>query len=179
MEGDDQQDGRMPMVSVFGSNGELASGVSELSEGLGKLILDLGCKVCTGGRGGVMEAVSRGARTSENWTGREIMGILPEEDDRAANPFLDIVIPTGLGLYRNMLVARAGDACIAMAGGAGTLSEIAFAWQIRKPIAVMSASGGWADELAGRHLDKRREEPVVDLPDLDAAEEWLRATLKL
>ena len=83
----------MPMVSVFGSNGELAPGVSELSEGLGKLILDLGCRVCTGGRGGVMEAVSRGARTSENWTGREIMGILPEEDDRAANPFLDIVIP--------------------------------------------------------------------------------------
>ena len=167
------------IVSVFGSNSHIDDNIEDLSERLGKLILDLGCTLCSGGRGGVMEAVSRGARTSKNWTGNEIIGILPEEDDRYANPHLDVLLPTGLGLFRNMLVARAGDACIAIAGGAGTLSEIAFAWQIDKPIAVMSTTGGWSEELAGRRLDHRRDEVVVDLANLKAAEDWLRRILSL
>jgi uncharacterized protein (TIGR00725 family) len=167
------------IVSVFGSNSHIDDEIVTLSEGLGKLILDLGFKLCTGGRGGVMEAVSRGARRSQNWNGGQIIGILPESDDSAANPHLDILIPSGLGLFRNMLVARAGDACISIAGGAGTLSEIAFAWQIGKPIAVMSSTGGWSEKLAGCNLDHRRDEAVVDLPDLKAAEEWLQKIFSL
>ena len=124
----------MTIVSVFGSNSHIDDDVIQLSEGLGKLILDLGCFVCTGGRGGVMEAVSRGARTSERWTGKEIIGILPEAEADAGNQYLDVAIPTGLGLFRNMLVARTGDACISIAGGAGTLSEIAFARFLRSTV---------------------------------------------
>jgi len=169
----------MRIISVFGSNSQIDAEVIQLSEGLGKLILDLGCAVCTGGRGGVMEAVSRGARMSVNWTGKEIIGILPEAEADAGNQYLDVVIPTGLGLFRNMLVARTGDACISIAGGAGTLSEIAFAWQIGKPIATMSSTGGWSTEMAGKHLDHRRDEPVKDLQDLRAVETWLRDTLNL
>ena len=165
------------IVSVFGSNSHIDDNIEDLSEQLGKMILDLGCKVCTGGRSGVMEAVSRGARKSKNWTGNEIIGILPESDDNSANPFLDVVMPTGLGLFRNMLVARTGDACIAIAGGAGTLSEIAFAWQIGKPIAAMSTTGGWSEELAGRKLDHRRDEGVANLTDIESAEAWLRSVL--
>ena len=56
------------IVSVFGSNSHIDDNIENLSEQLGKMILDLGCKVCTGGRSGVMEAVSRGARKSKNWT---------------------------------------------------------------------------------------------------------------
>ncbi len=170
---------RKPLVSVFGSNGAIREQVEQLSEGLGRLIVDLGCRLCSGGRAGVMEAVSRGARTSHMWTGGEIIGIMPEADASTANPHLDIVVPTGLGLFRNMLVARAGDACIGVSGGAGTLSEIAFAWQTGKPVAVMSTTGGWAGELAGRHLDDRRDEPIEALPDLTAAEAWLRRVLDL
>jgi len=169
----------MNIVSVFGSNSHIDDEVVQLSEDLGKLILDLGCSVCTGGRGGVMEAVSRGARTSENWTGKEIIGILPEAEADAGNQYLDVVIPTGLGLFRNMLVARTGDACISIAGGAGTLSEIAFAWQIGKPIAAMSSTRGWSTEMAGKHLDHRRDEPVKELVDIDSAEVWLREVLNL
>ena len=86
-------------------------------------------------------------------------------------------MPTGLGLFRNMLVARTGDACIAIAGGAGTLSEIAFAWQIGKPIAAMSTTGGWSEELAGRKLDHRRDEGVANLTNIESAEAWLRSVL--
>jgi len=169
----------MKIVSVFGSNSGIDEEVVKLSEQLGKLILDLGCSVCTGGRGGVMEAVSRGARKSSNWTGKEVLGILPESEREAGNQFLDVVIPTGLGLFRNMLVARTGDACISIAGGAGTLSEIAFAWQIGKPIAVMSTTGGWSSELAGVNLDHRRVEPVQGLTNMEEAKSWLRKQLDI
>jgi uncharacterized protein (TIGR00725 family) len=169
----------MPIVSVFGSNGNIEPEVEALSEKLGELILNLGCRLCCGGRGGVMEAVCRGAKESSNWSGGEIIGILPESDDRNANPHLDIVLPTGIGYSRNMLVAHAGDVCIAISGGAGTLSEIAFAWQIGKPIAVMSTTGGWSEKLADEHLDHRRDDAVVGLSNIEDAEAWLRVVLSL
>ena len=101
-------------------------------------------------------------------------------DFESANEFIDVIIPTGLGLFRNMLVARAGDACIGVKGGSGTLSEIAFAWQIKKPVAVMSSSGGWSADLAGTRLDHRRiGTDVTDLPNVAAAEQWLKATLDI
>ncbi|MCK5868781.1 MAG: hypothetical protein KAG07_05095, partial [Candidatus Thalassarchaeum sp.] len=73
-----------------------------------------------------------------------------------------------------------GDACIAVRGGSGTLSEIAFAWQINKPVATMSSTGGWSSELAGRRLDHRRDgTEVVDLDDVDAAKAWITEVLGL
>ena len=170
---------RKPVVSVFGSNTLDDPKVTELTEGLGKLIVDLGCRVCTGGLTGVMEAVSKGARTSSQWTGSEVIGIIPQDDPSHANEFVDVVIPTGLGLYRNIMVARAGDACIAISGGTGTLSEMAFAWQLGKPLAAMSTTGGWAARLAGESLDQRRTDRVEPLPDLEAAKEWLTEALDL
>jgi len=77
----------------------------------------------TGGRGGVMEAASRGAKLA----GGQTVGILPGLDRSDANAFVDVAIPTGLGEMRNALVARAGQAVIAVGGAWGTLAEIAFA----------------------------------------------------
>ena len=170
---------RKPVVSVFGSNIIDDPNVTELAEGLGKLIVDLGCRVCTGGLTGVMEAVSKGARTSSQWTGNEVIGIIPQDDPSHANEFVDVVIPTGLGLYRNIMVARAGDACIAISGGTGTLSEMAFSWQLGKPLAAMSTTGGWAAKLAGESLDQRRTDHIESLPDLETAREWLTEALDL
>ena len=170
---------RKPIVSVFGSNTLDDPDVTELSEGLGKLIVDLGCRVCTGGLTGVMEAVSKGARTSSQWTGSEVIGIIPQDDPSHANEFVDVVIATGLGLYRNIMVARAGDACIAISGSTGTLSEMAFAWQLGKPLAAMSTTGGWAAKLAGDSLDARRSDSIEPLPDLEKAKNWLTGVLGL
>jgi uncharacterized protein (TIGR00725 family) len=78
--------------------------------------------VC-GGRGGVMEAACRGAKSSGGTT----VGILPGLDRADANPYLDVVIATGLGEARNALVVNAADAVIAVGRGYGTLSEIGLA----------------------------------------------------
>ena len=170
---------RKPVVSVFGSNTIDDPHVTELAEGLGKLIVDLGCRVCTGGLTGVMQAVSKGGRSSEKWTGNEVIGIIPQDDPSHANEFVDVVVPTGLGLYRNIMVARAGDACIAISGSTGTLSEMAFSWQLGKPLAAMSTTGGWAGKLAGESLDAGRSDSIEPLPDLEKAKNWLTGVLGL
>ncbi len=172
---------RKPIVSVFGSHDlDEAPEVEVLCEDLGRTIVDLGCRVACGGLGGSMAAVCKGARSSKCYQSGDTIGILPMEDADAANPHVDVVIPTGLGLFRNMLVARAGDVCIAVRGGAGTLSEIAFAWQLNKPVATMSGTGGWSTKLAGSKLDHRREGyEVTNLEDVKAANTWISEVLGL
>ncbi|SVA32249.1 uncharacterized protein METZ01_LOCUS85103 [marine metagenome] len=172
---------RKPIVSVFGSHDlDEVPEVEALCEDLGRTIVDLGCRVACGGLGGSMAAVCKGARSSKCYQSGDTIGILPMEDADAANPHVDVVIPTGLGLFRNMLVARTGDVCIAVRGGAGTLSEIAFAWQLNKPVATMSGTGRWATKLAGSKLDYRREGyEVTNLEDVKAANTWISEVLGL
>lgn len=83
-----------------------------------------------GGLGGVMEAASRGAHEA----GGIAVGILPGADRSHANKWLTIALPTDMGHARNALVALAGDAIIAICGGYGTLSEIAFGLKMGKPV---------------------------------------------
>jgi uncharacterized protein (TIGR00725 family) len=73
--------------------------------------------VVTGGLGGVMEAACRGAREAGGTT----IGVLPGSDRSAANPYVDVAMPTGLGEARNALVVRAADALVAIGGAYGTL----------------------------------------------------------
>ena len=89
-----------------------------------------GAVLVCGGLGGAMEAACRGAKAEGGTT----LGILPGTDRSAANPYVDVAVPTGLGEARNALVVRAADALIAVEGGYGTLSEIALALRAGKPV---------------------------------------------
>jgi uncharacterized protein (TIGR00725 family) len=97
---------------------------------VGRGLAAQGAVVVCGGLGGVMEAACRGAKQA----GGHTVGILPGSDRGAANPFVDTAVPTGLGEARNALVVRAADALIAVGGGYGTLSEIAFALKAGKRV---------------------------------------------
>ncbi len=124
----------------------------ELGSEIGKRRIVLVC----GGVGGIMEAACKGAKTAGGLT----VGIIPQDDKPTANPYVDIVIPTGLGFARNFLVAKTGDAVVAIDGSAGTLSEMAIAWFSDKPIVAIPTTGGWAQRLAGTRIDSRREDVV-------------------
>ncbi len=100
------------------------------AEAVGREIARRGHIVVCGGLTGVMEAACRGARDE----GGHTVGILPGDDPAAANRWVEFVVPTGLGLARNALVVRAGEAVIAIGGSYGTLSEIAYALQLGKPL---------------------------------------------
>jgi uncharacterized protein (TIGR00725 family) len=97
---------------------------------VGRLVAERGAVLVCGGLGGAMEAACRGAKEAGGMT----VGILPGPDRAAANPYVDIALPTGLGEARNALVVRAADAVIAVGGGYGTLSEIAFALKAGKRV---------------------------------------------
>lgn len=100
------------------------------AEVVGSLIAKRGAILICGGLTGVMEAVSKGAKNEGGLT----VGILPYNDTKEANPYIDVPIATGLGIARNFILARAADVLIAIGGEYGTLSEIAFALQMGKSV---------------------------------------------
>lgn len=130
-----------------------------LAEKLGRSLIDYGFRLITGGLGGVMEAASKGARSSADHKPGDILGILPGNDPSEANPYVDIGIPTGLDLARNVIVANA-DAVIAIGGGAGTLAEIANAWALGRLIIAYRVEG-WSGKLADQKIDSRDRYPNV------------------
>lgn len=89
-----------------------------------------GLAIVCGGRGGVMEAASKGAHEA----GGVVIGLLPENDDEAANAYLTVAIPTGMGEMRNALIARSSLCLVAVGGGMGTVSEMAFGLKLGKPV---------------------------------------------
>jgi len=117
------------IIAVIGGRRTEKALLKEAEE-VGRLIAGNGAVLVCGGLGGVMEAASRGAKAEGGLT----VGILPQNDAKAANQYIDIPITTGLGIGRNVVIARTADALIAVGGEYGTLSEIAFALQMGKPV---------------------------------------------
>jgi len=132
---------RARQIAVAGGGTCSGRGVRQ-AEALGRAIAAAGATLVCGGLGGVMEAAARGAARA----GGRVVGILPGTDHGEANPWCDVVLPTGLGHARNVLVAAAGDALIALPGGEGTNSEIALALVLGRPVVVL---GGGATRSSG------------------------------
>ena len=109
-----------------------------LAEAVGTLLAEAGAIVVCGGCGGVMEAAARGATTSGGFT----IGVLPGRDARDANRYIALPLPTGMGEMRNMLVVRFAEAIIAIGGEWGTMSEIAFAMKIGRPVVLLAPGIG-------------------------------------
>src|SRR5512136_1232350 len=95
---------------------------AEAARRVGELVAKAGAVLVCGGLGGVMAAAASGARQAGGLT----VGIIPGNDPGEANIDIDVPIATGLGYTRNSLVAMNSDALIAIDGGYGTLSEIAY-----------------------------------------------------
>lgn len=131
---------------------------------VGRLLGEREAVVVCGGMTGVMEAVCRGAKEA----GGSTVGILPGHRRADANPYVDVAIPTGMGEMRNAIIARAGDAMIAVGGEFGTLSEIALALKIGKVVVGLVT---W--DLAGR--GHRVEAVVRATSPLDAVDKALAA----
>lgn len=141
---------------------------------LGAALVDAGFRIVTGGLGGVMEAVCYGARHASGWTEGTIIGILPSYRHDDANPWVDVAIPTGMQLGRNVLVAASGDVVVAYGGGSGTMSEIAVAWQLGRPV-VAFGDAGWAGRVAGSTLDGRSDRPIPSCRTVEEVVEACRA----
>lgn len=129
-----------------------------LAEEVGRRLAAAGAVVLCGGLGGVMEAAARGAKSV---AGSLTVGLLPSDDPRDANAFIDLPLATGMGEMRNALIVRAAHAVIAIGGGWGTLSEIALARRIARPVV------GLRDAFP----------PALDIPRVDTPAEAVERAL--
>jgi uncharacterized protein (TIGR00725 family) len=123
------EDIRMRRIGVIGSSA-CSEEVLAVAEQVGRAIAKRNAVLVCGGLGGVMEAAARGARQAGGIT----VGIIPGTRGAEANPFIDIPIVTGIGIARNSVVVRSSEVIIALHGGYGTLSEIAYALQLKVPV---------------------------------------------
>lgn len=119
----------MTVLGIIGAS-EPSDRQARLAEQVGAAAARAGATVVCGGLGGVMAAACAGAKRA----GGRTVGILPGTDRGAANPHVDVAVPTGLGEARNVLVVRAADALVAVGGAYGTLSEIALGLAAERPV---------------------------------------------
>jgi hypothetical protein len=152
---------RRPILAVVGAGTPLEPEVERLCRALGEAAVEAGFRLATGGLGGVMDAVARGARAAASYREGDILGIVPGYDGDSASDAFDIVVFTGLGIARNIVLVSTADVVVAVGGGSGTLGEIAVAWQLGKPIVALRSVAGWAADLADRAIDDRRADRIV------------------
>jgi uncharacterized protein (TIGR00725 family) len=144
------------IISIIGAS-EISSEVEQKAIELGRLLAKNGYAISCGGLTGVMEAVCKGAKQEGGLT----IGITPFENKGMANKYVDIEIPVPFSQARNIIVVLSGDACVAVSGKAGTLSEISFAWIYNKPLIALTGVGGWSSKIAGQQIDDRRKDNVI------------------
>ena len=146
---------RARLISVIGA-GNASGPPWQWAQTVGRLLAQEGYGVVCGGLGGVMEAAAMGCAQA----GGLSVGILPGADPDQANPWCRVVIPSGLGQARNVLVVQSGLGVIAISGGGGTLSEIGHALKLGRPVVGL---GTW--ELPGVPEASGPEEAVELLLD--------------
>ena len=150
--------GRRNQILVIGHN---TNGCTErhrtAAYEVGAAVAMSGSVLITGGLGGVMEAASRGAHEA----GGLCVGIIPQDDPSHANPYCDVVVPSGMGLTRDFLNALSADGIIIVGGGSGTLSEVCAAYMHKRPMVALRGMGGAVAPYVDGYLDHRNNVKIV------------------
>lgn len=145
------------IIGVIGA-GTCDSDIYQLATEVGEAIARHGAVLVCGGLGGVMEASAKGAALAGGLT----VGILPGPSTRSANPHIKIPVATDMGQARNVIIAHTADGLVAVAGGPGTLSEIAHALKIGKPVVGLQT----IPDLEGVRYVDTAQEAILRVLDL-------------
>ena len=125
---------RKRIVGVIGGH-SCADEVEQIAQNLGKKLAKVVDILVSGGLSGTMRAVCKGFKAAGGTT----IGIIPSYNKADANQYVDIAIPTGMGLARNVIVVKSADVVVALPGAAGTLSEIAYCLQFGIPVISLNS----------------------------------------
>ena len=150
---------RNKIIGIIGDASIQDNKEYELAFSVGKNLIDNGYIIASGGLGGVMEVSSKGARASSKYDGKSIIAVLPDYNADSANIYSDVVLPLGNGISRNVNLISICDAVVAIGGGAGTLSELAVAWQMGKLI-ISAGDFGWSGKIKNTKIDTRRDDYI-------------------
>lgn len=156
-------------ISVIGGDRDHTTSEGlELAEEVGRRIAEAECILVNGGMGGTMERAAKGAKSAGGTT----IGILSTTDRTAANPYIDFAIPTPLGFVRNVVVANASDAVIALPGKWGTTNELSFAMIAGIPVVAIE---GWDAKLR----DDQGKSRFTEVPHASDAAEAVAMAINL
>jgi uncharacterized protein (TIGR00725 family) len=147
---------RRPQVCVLGS-AEPGSPAYALAGEAGALLARLGTTVISGCGSPATKVAAERAIAS----GGLVVSIIPSDQMPPADWPATVVIPSGMGDARNLLMALAGDACIVIGGRAGTISEVCLAWLHKRPLLPLVGHGGWSDALPSHPPDERENSLIL------------------
>jgi uncharacterized protein (TIGR00725 family) len=112
-------------ITVFGGS-RCGPDAVEYQEALklGRLLVQAGFEVCSGGYAGVMEAISRGAHEADG----HVIGVTMEQFKSEPNRYLKKIEPSADFYARLQILIRESAGYIALRGGMGTVTEISLVW---------------------------------------------------
>jgi uncharacterized protein (TIGR00725 family) len=160
---------RKPQVCVLGS-AEPGSTAYDLAGEAGALLARHGITVISG----CGSPATRIAAERAVGAGGHVVSIIPPDEMPSADWPATVVIPSGMGDARNLLMALAGDACIVIGGRAGTISEVSLAWLHKRPLLPLVGHGGWSSTLPSNPPDERKNSPILPWSSIHELESRLR-----
>lgn len=161
---------RRPQVCVLGS-ADPGSPAYHIAGDAGALLARLGITAVSGcGSPATRVAAERAIEA-----GGLVVSIIPPDQMPAGDWPATVVIPSGIGDARNLLMALAGDACIVIGGRAGTISEVCLAWLHKRPLLPLVGCGGWSEELPANPPDERQNSPILPWRSVQELEVQLRS----
>lgn len=171
----------MIQIGIIGSAGkeEYPEGgkpqrkVFQMAEKLGQLVAKQNAILVTGGKGGIMETASKGAKVENGIT----VGIVKGDKRYTANKYIDIEISSNTnGEGEEDILVSSCDGLIVVGGGAGTLQELACAYRKKKPIVALRTVQGISSQFAGKYLDSRK---LVKIHSVLSEDEAIDLLIKL
>ena len=160
---------RKPQVCVL-SSAEPGSTAYDLAGEAGALLAHYKITVISGcGSPATWIAAERAVSA-----GGLVLSIIPPDEMPSAEWPATIVIPSGIGDARNLLMALADDACLVIGGRAGTISEVALAWLHKRPLLPLVGHGGWSNNLPSNPPDERKNSPILPWSSIHELESQLR-----
>ena len=160
---------RARQVCVLGS-AEPGSAAYALAGDAGELLARLGITVVSG----CGSPATRVAAERALAAGGLVVSIVPSDDIGLEDWPCSVLIPSGMGDARNLLMALAGDACIVIGGRAGTISEVCLAWLHHRPLLPLTGCGGWSDDLEAHPPDERGNSVIRSWQSIADLERGLR-----
>lgn len=161
---------RRRQVCVLGS-AEPGSAAYVLAGEAGRLMAGLGITVVSG----CGSPATRHAAECAVAAGGQVLSIIPEGEMPPPDWPATVVVPSGVGDARNLLMALAGDACLVIGGRAGTISEVCLAWLHKRPLLPLTGCGGWSDQLEQNPPDERKNSPILPWGSVAELETRLKA----
>lgn len=161
-----------PAESEYPKDEGLKNEICRIAERVGELLAESDAVVFTGGADGIMEIVSKGAKSKNGIT----VGT-PGRVRKSSNEYIDIEVLTPIDVGDFLFAGTlSSDAIIVIPGGAGTMAELCLAYRCKKPIIIVEGLNKSYDELVNNYLD---ESKLVLLEGAKSPEEAVEKAIKM